>query len=343
LIVAVNIALGSASLEQCPYIDSGRDGRVTVDELISAVASALFGCPFTGQYSAQLELGGGVVANIDLQVGMGGSATGTLSTVTPAQIQTAVQLNIPFVPLTGTVDLDSGAYHLTGTFDRVDGAVPIDVAGALPDRIGLSGTLDLHIGSDTFAGTIAAGSGMPAATPTSAASSPTPTATVTPGTGPTPGDTCADGSISLTFSNADGTNSYRDLAPVTLGKFAPKLASGVWGGTAGPCSVALGDIIAQVRVGTFSAIEAGHSYPLGGGLGTPYFAYLEIQSTNPLGARGWNAHGGTIVIDSLDGDTVRFRVVDAQMVFEPSYSYSSPATGTFTLNASGVGYKIFDL
>jgi hypothetical protein len=44
LVVAVNIALGEASVEECDAADSGGDGQITVDELVSATGSALDGC-----------------------------------------------------------------------------------------------------------------------------------------------------------------------------------------------------------------------------------------------------------------------------------------------------------
>jgi hypothetical protein len=45
LIKGVNIALGSAPLEQCPSFDANGDAEVTVDELVRAVNNALAGCP----------------------------------------------------------------------------------------------------------------------------------------------------------------------------------------------------------------------------------------------------------------------------------------------------------
>jgi len=44
LIKGVNIALGSASLDQCSSFDTNGDGEVTVDELVRAVNNALTGC-----------------------------------------------------------------------------------------------------------------------------------------------------------------------------------------------------------------------------------------------------------------------------------------------------------
>ncbi len=44
LVTGVNIALGSAALEQCSAVDCNADGRVTVDCLVQAVNAALGGC-----------------------------------------------------------------------------------------------------------------------------------------------------------------------------------------------------------------------------------------------------------------------------------------------------------
>jgi hypothetical protein len=45
LIIAVTIALGSATVDQCVSIDISGDGAVTVDEIVGAVNVALAGCP----------------------------------------------------------------------------------------------------------------------------------------------------------------------------------------------------------------------------------------------------------------------------------------------------------
>jgi hypothetical protein len=45
VILGVNIALGTTSIDVCPAMDTSGDGMVTVDEVITAVNSALDGCP----------------------------------------------------------------------------------------------------------------------------------------------------------------------------------------------------------------------------------------------------------------------------------------------------------
>src|SRR5215470_7668934 len=44
LVDGVNIALGAASLEECPPLDCNATGRVSVDCLVGAVSAALHGC-----------------------------------------------------------------------------------------------------------------------------------------------------------------------------------------------------------------------------------------------------------------------------------------------------------
>lgn len=50
LVVAVNIALGIAAVDDCTAADSNGDGEVTVEEVVAAIESALNGCP--GQSTA---------------------------------------------------------------------------------------------------------------------------------------------------------------------------------------------------------------------------------------------------------------------------------------------------
>jgi len=45
IVRAVNIALGTEVLAQCPAADRDGDGAITVDEILAAVAHALTGCP----------------------------------------------------------------------------------------------------------------------------------------------------------------------------------------------------------------------------------------------------------------------------------------------------------
>jgi hypothetical protein len=342
LISGVNIALGAVG--QCASFDTNSDGTVAINELVAAVANALNGCPFTGRYAARVDVGDGETGLIRLQVAPDGTATGTLEVgPTGSTSGAALHLEIPLLNLTGTVDLDTGAYHLTGTVAGNEGDVPVDVSGTLPDRTGLSGTLDLEIGDESFGGPIVAGNGNPTPTPTNTrpATTPTPTFTAIPASFPTPpGNTCLNGSFSLVFRDVNGANSYADLGhglAIQKGTFN-NLPGIVFGGGAVPCTLMASDILRRVQLTYIGAgaVEGG-TVPLGRGGGKATFDYLEAPATNPLGTRGWRSDSGSLVIDHLDATSVRFHIIGAVMSPEPSFSGQTPATGTITIDAGAEG------
>jgi len=336
----VTMALGGSA--QCTSIDANHDGNVAINELVGAVANALNGCPFTGQYTARIDVGDGETGTIRLEVAPDGSATGTLM-VGPAATTSAAALHveIPLLNLTGTVDLDTGAYHLTGTVEGEDGDVPVDVSGALPPRNGLSGTLDLDIGDESFSGPILAGNGNPTPTPTNTRSAvtPTPTFTAIPASFPTPpGDSCLQGTWSLVFRDYGSANVFADLsAGLALKKgTVTNIPGTVFGGGAVPCTLNVGDVLRRTQLLFIGAVVEGGSYPIARQGGVT-FDYLEAPATNPLATRGWRADSGTLVIDQLNGTTVRFHIVNAVLSGEPSFSAQTPAMGTITIDAGAEG------
>ncbi|MEO8605609.1 MAG: hypothetical protein ABI629_23775 [bacterium] len=339
LVTGVNIALDNAPVAQCAAFDSNADARVAVSELVGAVASLLNGCPFTGQYSARLDVGDGETAVLLLQTSGDGRATATLGVVAATAPERAgLHMEIPLLTLTGTVDLDSGAYHLTGSAQGSGGDVPIDVSGVLPASPGGSGTVDLTIGSESFSGSIISGSGLPTPTPTHSAASPTPTATAMPAGYPTPGASCLNGSFSLAFSAVDGTNSYVDLGPgLGIGKGTFNFNPAVFGAQAVPCTLGEGEVVRRVQLIYIGAVTSGASIPLGQSRGQGTFDYIETPTSNPLGTRGWRASSGTLVVDALDEGTVRFHITGALMTPEPSFSAQTPAAGTFVIDAGAQG------
>jgi hypothetical protein len=341
LVLGVNMALGNTPVQQCPGFDGNDDGRVAVNELVAAVANALNGCPFTGQYTARIDVGDGETATLQLQVGPDGAATGTLSVAPTAAGRAAIRIEIPLLSLSGSVDLDSGEFHLSGTVSGPDGDVPVDISGSLPERAGGEGSVTLQVGAESFTGPIAAGDGRPTPTPTQVVSTSTPTPTGTPGMLPTEEPGCEGGVVSATITDASGTNSYLSLGgALELGPLTVVLTAAGFGGGTAPCHLMAGDVIRRFQfiILDFGGIKVGTPYALG--LRDGAFDYLETPTTNPLGTRGWSADGGTLIIDSLEGSVARFRVVDAAMVPEPTFSAQTPATGTFTLNASGVATRL---
>lgn len=188
LVAGVSIALGNSLLDQCASFDGNLDRQVTVDELVGAVNSALNGCPFIGQYFSRTTLAPGEVGTLHLITQTNGHATGTLDiTSTAAAVGVGGAAATMSVSLTGTVDLDTGAFSLTGSLIDGEETIPVNVSGTLPTQLGGSGTVTFEIGSDSFNDRpITTGNGntptptqtQPVATATSQSSA-TPTATAT--------------------------------------------------------------------------------------------------------------------------------------------------------------------
>lgn len=340
MVTGVNLALGNAG--SCPAFDANGDGQVVVNELVAAVANLLGGCPFIGEYSARIDVGDGETGLLRISAAADGTATGTLSVGDSAASagRGGLRIEIPLLHLTGTIDLDSGAFHLTGTADGEDGPVPVDVSGTLPDNPRGSGAVDLDIDGESFAGTVLVGNGQPTptrtATNTPPAASPTPTPTAIPANFPTPGASCEGGAMSLHFSQLNGVNSFADLgADLNLGKGAFNIINGVGaGGGFIPCTLKVGDVLRRVQLIYISgAVATGSVLTLGRARGLVTFDYLEAPATNPLATRGWRSDSGTIVFDSVDGNDVRFHIIGAVMSPEPSFSFQQPATGTFVIDA----------
>ncbi len=163
---------------------------------------------------------------------------------------------------------------------------------------------------------------------------------------PTPVPGCEGGFLEATFTNVSGTNAYEELSgtlqltKVTGAIFDTPLV-GTFGSDALLCPLQVGVVLRRFQIGVYSKAVVGTPYPLKNqGLLANSLAYIETPTLNPLGTRGWKASSGTLTIDSIAGDTVTFHVSDAQMVPEPSFSFQTPATGTFTLNITAVVDKV---
>lgn len=170
LTLAVDIQRGGPRAGSCPGLDVD-GGGVSTAEIVAAVGNALTGCPFTGLFHASADLGGGQTGMIEISVSADGSATGTLTFAAEGGGSAAA---LPSISISGSVDLDTGAFSLSGSVDDGQGhVIPISIGGTLPFPLGGGGTVTFHIGNDSFAGTILPGPQPPPA--------PTPTPTRTPG------------------------------------------------------------------------------------------------------------------------------------------------------------------
>ncbi len=132
MVTGVNLALGNRG--DCAAFDANGDGIAIVNELVAAVANLLNGCPFIGEYSARIDVGDGEKARLLIEAAADGTAEATLMVGPTPAAGGALRVEIPLLHLTGTIDLDSGAFHFAGTADGVEGPVPVDVSGTLPDN-----------------------------------------------------------------------------------------------------------------------------------------------------------------------------------------------------------------
>lgn len=367
LIRGVDMALHARDAEACSAFDPDENGAVTLDELVAGVASAVEGCPFTGQFYAVVPLSSGTVGTLNLTAAPDGSAAGTLE-IGPAagarlsglRAGRAAQVSLVFgaVSLSGTVNFDTGAFSVQGSLQNGNETIPIDVSGTLPFRLGGIGSVSFAIGPDVFDGAITTGDGStptptrtqtPAATATRTRTAtptrPAATATRAPTRPrPTPAAGCGGGYVEADFSNAAGTNANQPLSGSfgfgnVSGSIAYNPAVSVFGGGGLNCPLTAGIVIRRFEwtlVGSATElIAAGTTFELRNtGLGADALAYIETPTSNPLGTIGWKAASGTFTIDDVAGNTVSFHFT-AQMVPEPSFSFSAPATGTFTVNGSG--------
>jgi hypothetical protein len=170
----------------------------------------------------------------------------------------------------------------------------------------------------------------PTATPTSAAATPTATAngTVLPG--------CDNGSWSLSYSNASATNAVTtgvDLGVVGATQTGPLNGRYNWILLGSECAEGVRfhrGMQLQVILQT-SPIAPG-TYALNPPFGN--LLYQEIQDPQVF-IRSWaNTSGGTLTIDSVEGNGFHFHL-SAPMVPSTIVSLNSVPEGTFTLEVSG--------
>ncbi|HVN87836.1 MAG TPA: plastocyanin/azurin family copper-binding protein [Candidatus Binatia bacterium] len=165
LVRGVNIALGSVDVDQCGILDDDHDGHVGVNELVVAVNNALDGCPsFVGSFQAYAQLDGGQTATVAISVASDGHADATLTIIEVAATALHAGGIAASVSASGSVDLDTGTFSISGSFVSNGQTVPFSFSGSLP-RPGKPGSITIQIGDKVYTGSY----GAPA--------TPTPTAT----------------------------------------------------------------------------------------------------------------------------------------------------------------------
>jgi hypothetical protein len=215
ILLGVNIALGTVSLNQCTAFDGNTDQQVTVDEILAAVNGALNGCVnLAGAYSGQVAFDSGHAGIINITATAAGQVNGSLVITTSAsgsssRFQPTLSFDFPAdttsIPLSGTYDLSAGGFEVSGIFMDAGGQpVSVDISGTLPGPIG-SVSVDVYIGSDMFTTTLSAGS-LPV---------PSPTPHPTPQPGGEPRVVYAGGVLDIGISviNSDGSGKTKVHTP----------------------------------------------------------------------------------------------------------------------------------
>lgn len=182
LITGIGIALGSSQVDLCRNMDTSGEGLITVDEIVNAVNIGLGGCPsFAGEFFGTVNLNAGRSATIELDAGADGQASALVTISEPAtafsRLLGAGGGAVVSVTISGSLNLDTGAYTLSGSYVEGGTTHNINLSGNLPLQAAAQGTLNFQLDTTNFTGAIARGNGAsPTPTPTLAAATPTATA-----------------------------------------------------------------------------------------------------------------------------------------------------------------------
>jgi len=168
---------------------------------------------------------------------------------------------------------------------------------------------------------------------------PPPTATHGPNSTPTvlvPG--CDNGAFEVTYTT--GTAGNYVTSPLTLDLVAagqvrnPAAPVYLWGITGLQCMVNMPTFTRAVQVQVFgpSTGFAPGTYAITPPLSS--IVYQESPDSSAASVRAWDTTGGTLTIEEVDGDRLRFRLA-APMKPQPLLSFGEVPQGTFTLEVSG--------
>jgi hypothetical protein len=357
IVKGVRIGLDLDPFEQCPEMDGNGNGVVAVNEIITAVNNGLDACPAEfGTFFGTVDLNGGQSATMDMTVAVNGAAVGDVEIQAGSGLAAALAAPggggagiglLQSFTLSGSVNLETGAYTLNGSFvDENQQTVAVQASGILPIATGASGTFNFRLGPETFAGSIVEGGGSP--TPTRSTTSPTqtPTPTVgepTPTSGiPTPAPGCggAYAQVDISAKSADA-NLEESATSYELTKGGGNLVlfnQAIFGTNVAKCPVEDFGVARVIEVAFYAAgpdIAPGQTYPLNegtpGALVPNSFLYREGTAAPSL--KTWMAESGTVTIDAVDGNRVSLHLT-ARMVPGGVFPFGPPAMGSFTVNAT---------
>jgi hypothetical protein len=341
LVLAVNIALGLASIGEC---NAFAGGPMTISDLLQAVSNTISGCspgrtatptptPTPPRRCSDSDGSGTVqISNASPSNGNGAfditcvtveNAGGTRTELTRVTVAGAVngqkaELLVYFVTATGAIDTVTYQWvddpKFPGAFSNLAFCNTPACAGASVDLPARQIILnDVPLGGPFGETATVNGSLTLDEIPTPV---PTPTPMVCPG-----------GSIEVTATNVQGTNNSLPFDAVLTS--ASNFGSATFfSAEYTDCPRMSPGHVLLFNVGD-TPVAAGASYQIG--LFSSLLNQLQYREDVGFNFREWNANSGTITIDSIDEQgRFHFRVIDAQM------RQSTGSTGSFTLNASGV-------
>lgn len=352
ILLEIEIALGSEPAGSCDGSGSGEGGRTTVDDVVVAVNHATGSCepvattptatPTVTPTPPPCESNGSAAVFASSATPANGTgellescvtaenAGGSRDDLTRVSARGTVNgidflLQVYFVTATGQVDTVSyGWMPFPGIPDFFDNLAFCNT----PACVGV--TINLATKIIRFRNTALASEGGQSAVLNGSITLdalPTPMATPTP----TP---CPGGSLTLNFSEVQGTNTSQPLpASLILGtamNFSraadpPVFAylSALYDGCPMP--------FPRLTLGfQFSGapIQAGTVYPVGSSQGQ--LNQIEFREEGFSNFKSWEAQSGSLIVDSVDASHVTLRIVDAHM--RPRFIDTQ---GTFVINAAG--------
>ncbi len=352
VIVGVNIALGSASVSSCGAMDGDGDGQVAINELIAAVNGALSGCtpleatptPTPTQMlatptpcgasdgsaaitatSAAPVSGQGPLQSTCVTVENAGGTRTELTRVSARGTVNGVEFLLQVYFVTATGEIDTVSYGWSPRSDFPDAFENFAFCNA-PGCSGAS--MSLASKTITLNGTALTDGGGTSAVLNGTITLeriPDPPAT------PTAGPGCPGGVADLAFSNAQGASVPATLELAAAQNFSrpadpPVFAylSAMYDG----CPMPFPRLSLAFQFSGMP-LQAGTTYQVGSIDGN--LNQIEFREDGFSSFKSWKARTGSLVVDTVDGGRVTYRIVDADM--RPN---DLGTQGTFTLNAAGV-------
>lgn len=296
-------------------------------------------------FRSQLNLANDETGALEVTVADDGTADGTLTIDDPNAVAAAVSAIAIASPIvSGTVDLDTGAISLTGSYERDGATIPISISGFLPGSTS-GNALSLELGEEVFSGSWAVTSlpgPVPSVSPSSTPSpgpSPSGSPVPSPSASPLPGGS-SSGTGELSFSSIAQAN----LDTATLSSAGPQTAAvRVSDNGFETVTVSISGLSTSnfaPRIGTVTVIAPTQVQPGTYAIAPPSDetqttrSQLIFDEGTPPIAKRYAGQSGTVTVNSIDNASISITINDVAMQPDTTIDGFDGAEGTFTLNGS---------